>query len=137
MNIRITTILIILTLIFIVIFFYFFAQNSKIAELIVTQDPLNTAKTEKVFTDKSHEIFLLIKLSKVKKGEKIKISWYKNTGNDNLLLIQENSIFTDNQGSGFLQISLAKKNGSYESGNYQINVTLSGNPEKPFDFKIN
>ncbi|MHB1375955.1 MAG: hypothetical protein ACYCXB_00810 [Candidatus Humimicrobiaceae bacterium] len=137
MNIRITAVLIILTLIFIVIFFYFFAQNSKISELIVTQNPSNTVKTEKVFTDKNREIFLLIKLSKVKKGEKVKISWYKNTGNNNLLLIQDNSIFTDNQGSGFLQISLANKNGSYESGNYQINVTLNGNPEKPFDFKIN
>ena len=137
MNIRITAVLIILTLIFTVIFFYFFAQDSKIAELIVTQDPLNTVKTEKVFTDKSREIFLLIKLSKVKKDEKIKISWYKKTGSNNLLLIQDNIIFTDNQGSGFLQISLANKNGSYESGNYQINVTLNGNPEKPFDFKIN
>jgi hypothetical protein len=137
MNIRITAILIILALIFTVIFFYFFAQDSKISELIITQDPLSTTKTENVFTDRSREIFLLIKLSKIKKGQEIKISWFKKIDNNNLLLIQDNSIFTDNKGSGFLQISLADKNGSYESGSYQIKVTLNGNPEKPFDFKIN
>jgi hypothetical protein len=137
MNIRITAVLIILTLIFVVIFIYFFNQDSKITSLIVTQDPLNTAKTEKVFTDNSNNIFLLIKLSKVKKGEKIKISWYKNTGENNKLLIQDNNILIENQGSGFLKVSLVNKNGSYESGNYQINVSLNGNPEKPLDFSIN
>jgi hypothetical protein len=137
MNIRITVILIILTLIFAVIFFYFFAQDSKITELAITQSPSNTAKNEKVLTDKNREIFLLIKLSKVKKGEEIKISWYKNTGENNLLLIQDNNILTDNQGSGFIQISLVNKNSTYENGNYQVDVSLNGNSEKPLDFIIN
>ncbi len=137
MNIRITTILIVLTLLFGVIFFYFFAQDSKITDLIVTQDPLNTAKTEKIFSDKSHVIFLLIKLNKVKKGEKIKISWFRNNGENNLLLIQDSVILTDSPGSGFLQISLLDKNGNYESGNYQIKVSLNGNLYKPLDFQIN
>jgi hypothetical protein len=136
MNVRIAVILIILALIFTVIFFYFFSQSSKVSELIVTQDPLNKVKTEKVFTDKNREIFLLIKLSKVKKGEEIKISWYKNIGKK-MSLIQDNSIFTDSQGSGFLQISFAGKNGIYESGDYQVDVCLNGNPEKPLDFNIN
>jgi len=137
MNIRIITILIVLTLLFGVIFFYFFAQDSKITDLIVTQDPLNTAKTEKIFSDKSHVIFLLIKLNKVKKGEKIKISWFRNNGENNLLLIQDSVILTDSPGSGFLQISLLDKNGNYESGNYQIKVSLNGNLYKPLDFQIN
>lgn len=137
MTIRIAAILIILTLIFAVIFIYFLNQDSRITELIVTQDPLNTAKTEKAFTDNSNDIFLLIKLSKVKKGEKIKISWYKNTGENSNLLIQDNNILIENQGTGFIKISLVNKNGSYENGNYQINVSLNGNPEKPLDFSIN
>ena len=137
MNMRITVILIVLTLIFTVIIFYFFAQDSKVTELAVTQDPLNNVKTEKIFTDNSREIFLLIKLSKVKKGEELKISWYKDTADNNLLLIQDNRVITDNQGSGFLQISLVNKNGSYESGSYQVKVTLEGKPEKTLDFKIN
>jgi len=137
MNIRIIIILIVLTLLFGVIFFYFFAQDSKITDLIVTQNPSGTSKTEKVFSDKSHEIFLLIKLSKVKKDEKIKISWYENAGENNLLLIQDSTIFTDSPGSGFLQISLLNKNGSYESGNYQINVSLGENLYKSLDFQIN
>lgn len=137
MTIRITVILIILTLIFAVVFIYFLNQNSRITELIVTQDPLNTAKTEKAFTDNRNDIFLLIKLSKVKKGEKIKISWYKNTGENSNLLIQDNNILIENQGSGFIKISLVNKNGSYENGNYRINVSLNGNPEKPLDFSIN
>jgi hypothetical protein len=137
MTIRIITILTILTLIFVVIFIYFFSQNSRITELIITQDPLNTVKTEKVFTDNSNDIFLLIKLSKVKKDEKIKISWYKNTGENSKLLIQDNNILIENQGSGFLKISLINKNGSYENGDYQISVSLNGNPEKSLDFSIN
>ena len=136
MNIRITAVLIILTLIFVVIFIYFFSQDSKITELIVTQNPLNTAKTEKVFTDNTNDIFLLIKLSKVKKGEKINILWYKKTGENNMLLIQNNNILIDNQGSGFLKISFVNKNDSYESGNYQINISLNGNPKKALDFNI-
>ncbi|MHB1254259.1 MAG: hypothetical protein ACYCZ1_08835 [Candidatus Humimicrobiaceae bacterium] len=137
MTIRTTAILIILTLIFAVVFIYFLNQDSRITELIVTQDPLNTAKTEKAFTDNKNDIFLLIKLSKVKKGEKIKISWYKNTGENSNLLIQDNNILIENQGSGFIKISLVNKNGNYENGNYQINVSLNGNPEKPLDFSIN
>ncbi|MHB9128389.1 MAG: hypothetical protein ACYC3T_09345, partial [Candidatus Humimicrobiaceae bacterium] len=89
------------------------------------------------FTDNKNDIFLLIKLSKVKKGEKIKISWYKNTGENSNLLIQDNNILIENQGSGFIKISLVNKNGNYENGNYQINVSLNGNPEKPLDFSIN
>ncbi|MHB9129329.1 MAG: hypothetical protein ACYC3T_14155, partial [Candidatus Humimicrobiaceae bacterium] len=96
MTIRTTAILIILTLIFAVVFIYFLNQDSRITELIVTQDPLNTAKTEKAFTDNKNYIFLLIKLSKVKKGEKIKISWYKNTGENSNLLIQDNNILIEN-----------------------------------------
>ena len=137
MNIRIIAVLIILTLIFAVIFIYFFRQDSKITELIVTQNPLNTTKSEKLFTDNSNDIFLLIKLSKVKKGEKINISWYKKTSEDNMLLIQNNNILIDNQGSGFLKISLVKKNNSYESGNYHISVSLNDNTQKALDFNIN
>jgi hypothetical protein len=137
MNIRIIAILIILTLVFAVIFIFFFRQDTKITELIVTQDPFNTTKSEKLFTANGNDIFLLIKLSKVKKGEKINISWYKKTGEDKMLLIQHNNILIDSQGSGFLKISLVNKNNSYESGNYHIDVSLNDGPQKAFDFNIN
>ena len=137
MNIKITAVLIILTLIFAVIFIYFFRQDTKITELTVTQNPLNTTKSEKLFADNSNDIFLLIKLSKVKKGEKINILWYKKTGENNMLLIQNNNILIDNQGSGFLKISLVNKNNSYENGNYHINVSLNDDPQKALDFSIN
>ena len=137
MNIKITAVLIILTLIFAVIFIYFFRQDSRITKLTVTQNPLNTTKSEKLFTDNSNDIFLLIKLSKVKKGEKINISWYKKTSEDNMLLIQNNNILIDNKGSGFLKISLVNKNNRYENGNYHINVSLNDDPQKTLDFNIN
>jgi hypothetical protein len=136
MNIRIAVVLLILTLIFAVIFFYFFSQDSRITKLLVTQDPSNTEKTGKVFTNTGNDIYLLIKLSKVKKGEKIKISWYRNSEENKMLLIQDNNILIESQGSGFLEVSLANKNGNYARGNYNINVFLNENPEKPIDFII-
>ncbi|MHB8276668.1 MAG: hypothetical protein ACYDIA_03310 [Candidatus Humimicrobiaceae bacterium] len=136
MNIRIITVLIILTLIFIAIFFYFNNQDSSIASIIITQDSLNSALDTKAFTDKTKEIFILIKLSKVKKSENIKISWYKKSGND-LVLIQENNVMTDNEGSGYIRLSLISKNSLYESGSYSVNIVFNGKAEKPKGFTIN
>jgi hypothetical protein len=135
-NIRIITVLIILALIFIAIFFYFNNQDSSIASIIITQDSLNSAQDTKAFTDKTKEIFILIKLSKVKKSENIKISWYKKSGND-LVLIQENNVMTDNEGSGYVRLSLISKNSLYESGKYSVNIVFNGKAEKPKDFTIN
>ncbi len=136
MNIRIITVLIILTLIFIAIFFYFNNQDSSIASIIITQDSLNSDRDTKAFTDKTKEIFILIKLSKVKKSENIKISWYKKSGND-LVLIQENNVMTDNEGSGYIRLSLISKNSLYESGSYSVNIVFNGKAEKPKGFTIN
>lgn len=78
MNIRIITVLIILTLIFIAIFFYFNNQDSSIASIIIIQDSLNSARDTKAFTDKTKEIFILIKLSKVKKVKILKYPGIRN-----------------------------------------------------------
>jgi len=136
MTIRIAVILIILTLIFAVIFFYFLNQNSRITELIVTQDPLNTLKNEKIFTDNDKNIFLLIGLSKVKKGEKITVSWFRYVDNTRKELIQDNNISLESKGSGFIKISLLNKNGSYENGIYDITVSIDTRLERSLDFSI-
>ena len=136
MTIRITVILIILTLIFAVIFFYFSNQSSRITELIVTQDPLNTLKTQKIFTDNDKTIFLLVGLSKVKQGEKITVSWFKYVDKTKKELIQENNISLENKGSGFIKISLLSKNGSYENGIYYITVSIDRRLERSLDFSI-
>ena len=136
MTIRITAILVILTLIFVVIFFYFLNQNSKITELIVTQDPLNTAKSEKTFADDSKNIYLLIKLNRVKKGEKVKVSWFKNEDEASKTLVQNNNVIIEKQGSGFIKISLLNKNGNYKKGTYEIIVSLNENTEKSLYFSI-
>lgn len=136
MTIRTTVILIILTLIFAVVFFYFLNQNSKIAELAVTQDPVYISKTQKVFTDKDKDIYLFIKLNKVKKGENLKISWFKNTEDAGKTLIQESNIITQEKGSGFVKISLLNKNDRYENGSYELSVSLNKNTERSLEFKI-
>jgi hypothetical protein len=136
MTIRIIAVLIILTLIFVVIFFYFLNQNSKITELIVTRDPLNTAKSEKTFTDDGKDIYLLIKLNRVKKGEKVKVSWFKNEDDTGKTLVQDNNVITERQGSGLIKISLLNKNGSYGKGSYEVIVSLNENTEKSLYFSI-
>ncbi|MHB1348229.1 MAG: hypothetical protein ACYCXK_12145 [Candidatus Humimicrobiaceae bacterium] len=136
MTIRTTVILIILTLIFAVVFFYFLNQNSKIAELAVTQDPVYISKTQKVFTDKDKDIYLFIKLNKVKKGENLKISWFKNTEDAGKTLIQESNVITQEKGSGFVKISLLNKNDRYENGSYELFVSLNKNTERSLEFRI-
>ncbi len=136
MTIRIIAVLIILTLIFVVIFFYFLNQNSIITELIVTRDPLNTAKSEKTFTDDGKDIYLLIKLNRVKKGEKVKVSWFKNEDDTGKTLVQDNNVITERQGSGLIKISLLNKNGSYGKGSYEVIVSLNENTEKSLYFSI-
>lgn len=44
---------------------------------------------------------------------------------------------TDNEGSGYVRLSLISKNSLYESGKYSVNIVFNGKAEKPKDFTIN
>ncbi|MCE5329115.1 hypothetical protein LLG07_02110 [bacterium] len=136
MNIKTIVILIVLALIFTVIFFYFYNQPSEIKSVQLTQDISNTTEDIKLFNDRFKEIFIIIKLSKIKKDENIKILWYKKT-DSKLLLIQDNVIKNINDGSGYLKLSLINKNGKYDSGDYLVNVYLNGKKENSREFTIN
>ncbi|MDD5659723.1 MAG: hypothetical protein PHR39_06925 [Actinomycetota bacterium] len=136
MNIKIAAILIVLTLIFASIFFYFYKQPSEIKSIMLTQDGSDTAKNKKSFSDRTREIIMIMELSKMKKNGKIEISWYKKTNDNKLSLIQENIIKNTDNGSGFLKISLACKNGKYECGNYLVCIYLNGKKEILQEFTI-
>jgi len=90
----------------------------------------------RLFTDKSKEIFVLIKLSKVRKDESIKVSWYKKDENK-LLPVQNDNIKSINEGSGYIKLSLVSKNGKYDSGDYLVDIYFKGQKEKSLEFIIN
>lgn len=136
MNIKSITILIILTLIFAAVFFYIYNLPSRIESVILTQDPSNMTEDIRLFTDKSKEIFVLIKLSKVRKDESIKVSWYKKDENK-LLPVQNDNIKSINEGSGYIKLSLVSKNGKYDSGDYLVDIYFKGQKEKSLEFIIN
>ena len=135
MNIKSIVILIVLALISAAIFFYIYNLPSEIESVAVTQDPSSMDEGARSFTDVSKEIFVLVKLSKFKKDENIKISWYKKT-KDNLLLMQDTNVKTINDGSGYLKLSLVNKNGKYDSGNYLVDVYFNSRKEASLEFAV-
>ncbi len=54
----------------------------------------------------------------------------------NLILIQQNKIEINQDGSGKIIVSLVKKDASNQKGDYIVNITLNKNPAVTFSFKI-
>ena len=90
----------------------------------LSRDEVETGDEYYYFNDLKPDIFLILSVEDLYTGDRINIKWSmieNGTGE----VVQENTIYPDQEGSGEIVISFIKRNESYAPGMYSVDVFLN------------
>ena len=90
----------------------------------LSRDEVETGDEYYYFNDLKPDIFLILSVEDLDTGDRINIKWSmieNGTGE----VVQENTVYPDQEGSGEIVISFIKRNESYTPGMYIVDVFLN------------
>ncbi len=88
------------------------------------QDEIKAEDDYYYFKDPEMDIYLILSVKNLNTSDQIKIKW-KTVENGNEEIIQESTVYPDQDGSGAIVLSLVKRNESYSPGIYRVDIFLN------------
>ena len=88
------------------------------------QGEIKTEDDHYYFKDPGADIYLILSVKNLNTSDQVKIKW-KTVENGNEEIIQENTVYPDQDGSGTIVLSLIKRNDSYSPGIYRVDILLN------------
>lgn len=89
-----------------------------------SQDEIKIDDDYYYFEDLGSEIYLILSVKNLNTSDQVKIKW-KLMENGAEEMLQENTIYPDQDGSGEIVISFVKRNESYAPGIYRVDIFLN------------
>ncbi|MEA2015308.1 MAG: hypothetical protein U9O59_01095 [Actinomycetota bacterium] len=89
------------------------------------------------FSSSTSGIYLIMKVKHLKIDNEIKVEWGKTEDNSIRMVLQESIFNPAKDGSGKIVVLLVKKNNTYASGDYYVEINLNGNEKISEKFYIN
>lgn len=77
------------------------------------------------FEDLDSDIYLILSVKDLETSDNINIKW-KKIEDDTVEVLQENTVYPAQKGSGEIAVSFIRRNESYDPGIYRVDIFLNG-----------
>ncbi len=99
------------------------------------RDEIKTEDDHYYFKDPGADIYLILSVKNLNTSDRVMIKW-KAVENGTQEIIQENTVYPDQNGSGEIVLSLVKRNESYSPGIYMVDIFLNNSLQFSREFTL-
>lgn len=90
----------------------------------LSQAEIEAADEYYYFEDLDSDIYLILSVKDLETSDRINIKW-KKIDDDTGKVLQENTVYPDQKGSGEIAVSFIRRNESYDPGIYRVDIFLN------------
>ncbi|MGM0365778.1 MAG: hypothetical protein ACQEP5_04520 [Actinomycetota bacterium] len=140
MNKKSIIIIIVCTLIFIAVSLTTVYREPAIESIYLSEEEILSSEQlaelgKSTFSGNTENIYLIIEVKYLDVEHIINITWEKYE-NERYTIVQQDTVYPERQGSGFITITMAKRNEAIPEGTYRVEAILNNRQRMVKNFEV-